>query len=377
MKSWFLYEKKYAGLALVLSTLMIILGWFLNEFVRSSQYQRLLLPPLEISFGVSTTTGRFESWYTHTPITASAATLKKDAAARRQNLLHLIAESRYDSDTSPVREEFLEETDSYTAYTVYIPTEKGYPPAGAQLYIPKGVQKPAPAILFTHGHFEDNTLFQRPAGEGGAANFHAVKHAEAGFITLAVENRGTGYFRSRQGFSQIEYINYEMLQNRSFVALAIQDARKALAYLRSRPDVDTSRIGVAGVSLGGELAGFIGALDQNIKAVVVSGYLNLYQGLLVSTSVHDLFWPGILSRVGEAPQIISLIAPRPLLIQQGTEDIEFYAAGYRRNNGDNAFKYLNEYYSLLGHEKDVQRDLFIGGHIYNSTSSIEFFNREL
>src|SRR3989344_8491049 len=203
MKSWFLYEKKYAGLAMVLSALMIILGWFLNEFARSSQYQQLLLPPLEVSFNVNTTTGRFESWYTHTPITASAAALKKDAVARRQNLLNLIAESRYDSDTSPVREEFLEETNSYTAYTLYIPTEKGYPPVGARLYIPKGLKKPAPAILFTHGHFEDNTLFQRPAGEGGAANFHAVKHAEAGFITLAVGKRGTGYFRSRQGFLQI------------------------------------------------------------------------------------------------------------------------------------------------------------------------------
>lgn len=371
------FEKKYSLLSLLLAGTMLTLGWLGNTYYQTTVYSEPILPDLDITFSVNTSTGRFESWYTHQPLLFSKQAIEKDLIIRRKNLERLVMENAYDSDPSPITETLLEETDSYKSYTVSIPTERGYPPAHAELYIPKNIKTPAPAILFTHGHFEDNSLFKQAPDKGGAANFHAIEHAKAGFITLSIENRGTGYFRGQQGFNQIEYINYELLNERSFVAIAIKDAEKALAYLRSRIEVDTQRIGVAGVSLGGELAGFIGARNPDIRAVVISGFLTTYQGMLVRTSVHDLFWPGILRRVGEYPQIVSVIAPRPLLIQQGNQDAEFYTEGYRRHNADNAYSYVRNIYDILGVPFAINRYIFEGGHVYQNANSIEFFKRHL
>jgi hypothetical protein len=93
--------------------------------------------------------------------------------------------------------------------------------------------------------------------------------------------------------------------------------------------------------------------------------------------VHDLFWYGVLKNVGESPQIAGIIAPRPLLIQQGTKDIEFYTPAYRKNNAEESYKYVQDIYSIYDAKDKVSRDLFDGAHQYQSTSSIEFFRHNL
>lgn len=369
------FEKKYGLTASLLSLLMLALGWLLHAYALQTRFKEPPLGRLPVSYTTNTSTGAFEAWYNYQPITASKKDVLKDAATRRKNLQRLVEETPYDDDASAVEASKVSETEAYTEYQVLIPTEKGFPAVGAALFVPKNISYPAPGILFLHGHFDDNQTL-RDTTSAFPSNNHAVKHAEAGFITLALENRGTGYFRSHQGMSQMEYVNYELLQGRSYVPLAVKDAQKALAYLRGRPEVLPNRIAVAGVSLGGELAGFIGALDESVNAVVVSGYLNLYEGL-IRGSAHDLFWYGITDMVGEVPQIVSLVAPRPLLIQQGASDKEMYGEPYRAHNADEAFKYVENIYAILNRSDLLKRVLFDGGHMYNNTSSIDFLSLHL
>jgi dienelactone hydrolase len=49
------------------------------------------------------------------------------------------------------------------------------------------------------------------------------------------------------------------------------DAMQAVSYLLAQPEVDASRIGVAGYSMGGFVSGITGAIDTRIHAVLLSG----------------------------------------------------------------------------------------------------------
>ena len=46
------------------------------------------------------------------------------------------------------------------------------------------------------------------------------------------------------------------------------DARRALDYLSSRPEIDTARIGVVGYSMGGMIGLYLSALETALTAVV-------------------------------------------------------------------------------------------------------------
>ncbi len=46
------------------------------------------------------------------------------------------------------------------------------------------------------------------------------------------------------------------------------DVRRALAWLAQRPDVDTARLGVTGISLGGIISSIVAAVDPSVRSGV-------------------------------------------------------------------------------------------------------------
>lgn len=52
------------------------------------------------------------------------------------------------------------------------------------------------------------------------------------------------------------------------MAERLWDLMRCVDYLQSMPQVDDSRIGCAGLSLGGEMAMWLGAMDERIAATV-------------------------------------------------------------------------------------------------------------
>ena len=68
---------------------------------------------------------------------------------------------------------------------------------------------------------------------------------------------------------------------------AVLDARRGLDYLARRPDIDPSRLGIAGISLGGILSGLTAGVDPRIKvAITIVGGADFAKG----------FWDGLLTR---------------------------------------------------------------------------------
>jgi pimeloyl-ACP methyl ester carboxylesterase len=114
---------------------------------------------------------------------------------------------------------------------------------------------------------------------------------------------------------------------------ATKDVRAALEFLRGRPDVDPTRIGALGLSMGGEAVLQTTSQDTSIRAIVAegAGARSLDEVLLQPGVAKWIALPqtwlayttaGFLSRAAPPPslkELVPLIAPRPLLL--------IYAAG--------------------------------------------------
>jgi dienelactone hydrolase len=208
--------------------------------------------------------------------------------------------------------------------------------AGADgMLIPAILQYPKdkrerPAILVIPGHVPsgDSGLRQlTEAGDGDRAAA-ATALAQRGFVTLAFELRGFGVLALRQG-AEHNAIAYNALLNGTFYkALVVGDGRRALEVLRSLPQVDTKRVGVTGVSMGGQIAMTLAALDESIAAIAASGYggeAGLFDGrngpdAIITHFCHII--PGTWSFLRKE-DLALLLAPRPTLIVRGELEYKY------------------------------------------------------
>lgn len=103
---------------------------------------------------------------------------------------------------------------------------------------------------------------------------------------------------------------------RSMTAQRIHDALTTLAYLRSREDIDPSRILIGGHGGGALVALFAALLDGRVAGFVGTEMLAGYQLLSESSKYtwpHDIFVPNILT-VGDVPDFMSLLSCPALLV---------------------------------------------------------------
>jgi hypothetical protein len=134
-----------------------------------------------------------------------------------------------------------------------------------------------PGILLQAGHTQEG----KPEAQRLAANL-ALK----GFVVLAFDPIGQGereqtydprVDRPLAGWSVPEHIQagaQNILIGESVARYFIWDAKRAVDYLASRPEVDAERLGAIGCSGGGALTAFIGALDARIKVVGPACFIN-------------------------------------------------------------------------------------------------------
>ena len=106
----------------------------------------------------------------------------------------------------------------------------------------------------------------------------------------------------------------------------------------------------------------ISAFDSRIKIAVPSGCMNLYQERYQALSQCGAqLIPGLL-RYGDTPEIFSLIAPRPMVIEIGTRDRliphDWAERGLAR---------IRKAYRAAGAIEDLFVDRFDGGHQFNMT----------
>ncbi len=104
--------------------------------------------------------------------------------------------------------------------------------------------------------------------------------------------------------------------------IAHWDDKRTIDYLITREDVDSNRIGCLGISMGGDRANFLCAIDDRIQCAVSVGWMATLKDLIrshIDTHSFSHFLPG-LTRFLDLPDVIGAMAPKPLLVQQCTRD---------------------------------------------------------
>lgn len=218
----------------------------------------------------------------------------------------------------------------------------------ANLYLPRAGRKPFPVVLYQCGH-ANKRYFTR----------HGAWFAAHGIAMLVMDNIEMG---------EVEFTHHGVYANawfhwysRGFSPLAVElwNARRAVDYLASRPDLDSQRIGATGRSGGGMTTFFLAAIDERIKASApVSGTLSTagWVKQRLSFAHCDCQYPvnsqGLLySEVG------ALIAPRAQLLCNADAD-----RGFPMDALTEMERKMREVYRLYGADTALRTAVAPGGH---------------
>ena len=200
----------------------------------------------------------------------------------------------------------------------------------ALMLVPERRSGPVPAILWLHSSTPDKTQVIIPKTNGGAMSLGET-FVRAGYAVLAPDSywhgdrAGTGPSgASGLGRSEQEDLfKVNLWFGRTLWGLFVRDDQVALDYLCSRPEVDASRIGATGMSMGSTRAWWLAAVDQRVAAVVAVACLTRYQNLITygELRAHGVYYfvNGLL-RHFDTEGVLALIAPRPFLALTGDLD---------------------------------------------------------
>ncbi len=281
-----------------------------------------------------------------------------------------------DPDPVPLEVDWTEkvETDRFTRHKIYIRSEADYW-VPAYYFVPKQVQKKAPAIICLHGHsgimpyIGEGTEQERKKSKDHALDY-AVYLAEHGYVTIAVVQRGWNETSHEKPHSCHRVTMDSFLLGMTPVGLRTWDAMRVLDFLETREEVDATRIGAAGLSGGGTSTLFFAARDERVKVAMVAGYYCTFRDSIF-TIRHCICncVPGIMEW-GEMSDVGALIAPRPALMISGDEDKIFPIDATKR-----AYAQLGKTYATLGVEGNLESDFFEGVHEWSNRKSLSFLEK--
>ncbi len=248
----------------------------------------------------------------------------------------------------------------------------------ANLYIPGSGKSPFPSILAPLGHTNDGKAYR---------NYQYLYQnlARKGYVVLAFDPFGQGerfqYINPQTGRSRYGPTGEHsqagrplILLGNTFALYRVWDGIRALDYLVSRPEVDSTRVGCTGHSGGGTMTMYLAALEPRLRAAVevegnsenVAGPFydppgatadaeqNIVGGLPYGLDRGDLLWA---------------FAPKPLLVCYTTHDEgETYSPVYEESTLE-IYRELQRVYGLLGAKEKVA---IFASHLPHD---LDFFHR--
>lgn len=228
--------------------------------------------------------------------------------------------------------------------------------------VPKKRQAKTPLVVSLHGGggFPEMALFK-----GGTNYKDQIRGAvEQGYIVWAPQF--VMYpFRDRDTTTPIPAeVRAELdlkFRNAGTSLMAVEAMKviRSVDAILARPEVDSTRVAMIGLSYGGYYSLYIAALDPRIKAVVAS--CSFREAPLVRESVIggrplDL----------TSPQQVALIAPRPLQVQVGVNDKAAPIESVRRTIAE-----------ARVHHPTVDYQEFNGGHEWRGDIAWAFLKKHL
>jgi len=220
------------------------------------------------------------------------------------------------------------------------------------LTIPHG-KGPFPAVVCIHGH-------------GG--NRRSVYDTASIYKGFARALAGGGYITIAADVGQ-----HTVSENgRTLMGERLWDVMRCVDYLASRLETDRKRMGCAGLSLGGEMAMWLGAMEVRMQATVSSGFLTMMDQMEKN---HCMCWKfdGLREAV-DWPDVYSLIAPRALQCQNGLKEP---ANDFTVTLARQALQEIELIYSDMGKKDALQLQVHGGGHEVDLPALLGFFKTHL
>jgi dienelactone hydrolase len=260
------------------------------------------------------------------------------------------------TDLKPVVTGTVEKGD-FVVEKVHFQSQPGLYVTG-NLYRPKEVKEPLPAILYVCGH---GAVKKGNMSFGNKVHYqhHGAWFARNGYVCLTIDSLQLG---------EIEAIHHGTNNlgmwwwlGRGYTPAGVEawNCIRALDYLETRPEVDKTRFGVTGRSGGGAYSWWIAAADERIAcAVPVAGVTDLedhvingcVEGHCDCMYFHNTYrW--------DYPALCALVAPRPLLISNTDSDGIFPLGGVYRT-----FEKVRHIYRLNGAVAKVGLSIGPGPH---------------
>jgi len=229
----------------------------------------------------------------------------------------------------------------------------------ANLYIPKGLDKPTPAVLMTCGH----------SNNGKAAVAYqqvALDLAANGIIVLLMDPIGqgerfqydlyddNGTYMIGSCSREHTYIGQQCILTGSNVArFMIWDMMRAIDYLESLDIVDSSRIGLTGNSGGGTQTSYMMFCEPRLAAAMPCCYISSRLDYMKTGQVQDAeqIVHGIVSSGINHDDLITGMAPRP--IRLGVARYDFFCADGAEKTYHKARKIYEMYASDMVKESGI------------------------
>jgi dienelactone hydrolase len=246
----------------------------------------------------------------------------------------------------------------------------------AYLLVPDGRTSEGAAVLACHGHGPGKSQAVGLEHTNAPNSDYALQLVRHGYVVLAPDLRCFGErldWNPEDHYACDTNLVHAVMAGWNPLAQNVWDLSRCLDLLAGHPLVDPARIGMVGLSYGGTVTLFTAAYDDRVAAAVVSGYFSSW------AESHRVPWNmcgsqvayGMLGRL-EHEDLGALIAPRPLLIETGTEDQIFPLAA-----ATESVRRTGLVYEYAGASDRLAHDVFEGGHQWHGAESLPFLDRWL
>ena len=266
-------------------------------------------------------------------------------AARRAALYGLLGELPPRNRGISARLRETTERDGYLLETWELDLN-GMETVPAYLAKPKDLKGKAPAILFNHSHGGGYDIGKLELVNGRSylqPEPYARTLTQLGYVVLCIDH---WVFGERNGRTEGDAFKQMLWEGRVLWGMMVYDSLRALDWLCEQPEVDASRIGTLGISMGSTMAWWAAALDERLKVTVDICCLTDFQALIDAKSLkaHGVYYyvPSLLKHFTTA-QINALIAPRAHLSLAGIQDPLTPVVGLDRIEAE-----LNQVYAMAG-----------------------------
>lgn len=239
----------------------------------------------------------------------------------------------------------------------------GQEPVPAYLLLPDRRAPRAAGLLYLHAHGGTYDVGKEELLRGrDVLAPYAPECARLGVVTLAIDSWCFSQRRHHEDGREGEWNAFKLSlwQGRVLWGQMLFDEMQALTYLAGRPEVDPTRLGAFGISMGATKAWWLAALDPRVQLCVDLCCLTDYDELIRTRHLHGhgiyYYVPGLLKHFS-ASEINELIAPRPRLSLNGRHDPLTPPAGVERVRD-----HLTSLYARHGRAEDCRIELFDCGH---------------